>query len=168
MSMEMLVQARERKGLLAHRRSATLLELLLLALGLGNTLVEDVGVLGLREEKNHVSHAGFYNVHVKRETYGGVLGGLGVAALESHAMTLVLQTLGSNQTLNARSLGVGLGSLLLGLHLTANDKLADLELKKKVRIQAFQKEQNHSDSVSCMMKNRRQWKGKVNPHHHPC
>jgi hypothetical protein len=60
------------------------------------------------------------------ETYGGVLGGLGVAALEGHAVSLVLETLGSNQTLDARSLGVGLGTLLLGLDLTANDELADL------------------------------------------
>ena len=34
-------------SLLAHGRSTALLHLLLLALGLGNTLVEDVGVLGL-------------------------------------------------------------------------------------------------------------------------
>ena len=63
----------------------------------------------------------------KRETYGGVLGGLGVAALEGHAVTLVLETLRSNQTLDARSLGVGLGTLLLGLDLTADDELADLD-----------------------------------------
>jgi len=90
-------------SLLAHGGSTTLLHLLLLALGLGNTLVEDVGVLG-----------------------GGVLGGLGVAALEGHAVSLVLETLGSNETLDARSLGVGLGTLLLGLDLTANDELADI------------------------------------------
>lgn len=60
------------------------------------------------------------------KTYGGVLGGLGVAALEGHAVTLVLETLGSDQALDARSLGVGLGTLLLGLNLTADDELADL------------------------------------------
>jgi hypothetical protein len=59
-------------------------------------------------------------------TYGGVLGGLGVAALEGHAVTLVLETLGSDQALDARSLGVGLGTLLLGLDLTTDDELADL------------------------------------------
>ena len=60
------------------------------------------------------------------KTYGGVLGGLGVAALEGHAVTLVLETLGSDQTLDARGLGVRLGTLLLGLDLTADDELADL------------------------------------------
>lgn len=41
-------------------------------------------------------------------------------------MTLVLEALGSNQALDARSLGVGLGTLLLGLDLTTDDELADL------------------------------------------
>lgn len=63
--------------------------------------------------------------HVDK-TYSSVLGGLGVAALEGHAVTLVLETLRSNQALDARSLGVGLGTLLLGLDLTADDELADL------------------------------------------
>ena len=38
----------------------------------------------------------------------------------------MLETLGSNQTLDARSLGVGLLALALGLDLAANDVLADL------------------------------------------
>ena len=42
-------------------------------------------------------------------------------------MTLVLQALGSDQTLDARSLGVGLLALALGLDLAANDVLADLD-----------------------------------------
>ena len=42
-------------------------------------------------------------------------------------MALVLETLGSDETLDARSLGVGLGTLSLGLDLTANDELADLD-----------------------------------------
>jgi len=42
-------------------------------------------------------------------------------------MSLALETLGSNQTLNLRCLGVRLGTLLLGLDLTADNKLADLE-----------------------------------------
>lgn len=41
-------------------------------------------------------------------------------------MTLVLETLRSNEALDARSLGVGLGTLLLGLDLTTDDELADL------------------------------------------
>jgi hypothetical protein len=42
-------------------------------------------------------------------------------------VTLVLQALGSDQTLDARSLGVGLLALALGLDLAANDVLADLD-----------------------------------------
>ena len=61
------------------------------------------------------------------ETYGSVLGSLRAAALECDPVALVLQALGSNQTLDARSLGVGLGTLLLGLDLTADDELADLD-----------------------------------------
>lgn len=76
----------------------------------------------------------------KRETYGGVLGGLGVAALEGHAVTLVLETLRSNEALDTGSLGVGLGTLLLGLDLAADDELADL-YHNTVNIHS------HSDSV---------------------
>jgi len=42
-------------------------------------------------------------------------------------MSLALETLGSNETLNLRCLGVGLGTLLLGLDFAADNKLADLE-----------------------------------------
>jgi len=42
-------------------------------------------------------------------------------------MTLVLETLGSDETLDTGSLGVGLGTLLLGLDLAADDELADLD-----------------------------------------
>lgn len=41
-------------------------------------------------------------------------------------MALVLETLGRNQALDLGSLGVRLLALALGLDLTANDKLADL------------------------------------------
>lgn len=59
-------------------------------------------------------------------TYGLILDLLGLAALECDAVTLVLQTLGSDQTLDLGSLGVRLGALLLGLDLSSNDVLADL------------------------------------------
>jgi hypothetical protein len=42
-------------------------------------------------------------------------------------VALVLETLGGDETLDARSLGVGLGTLSLGLDLTTNDELADLD-----------------------------------------
>lgn len=41
-------------------------------------------------------------------------------------MTLVLETLGSNQALDLGGLGVRLLALLLGLDLSSNDVLADL------------------------------------------
>lgn len=59
-------------------------------------------------------------------TYGGILGSFRAAALECDTVALVLQTLGSNQTLDLGGLGVGLGTLLLGLDLTADDELANL------------------------------------------
>ena len=42
-------------------------------------------------------------------------------------MSLVLETLWSDETLDARSLGVWLGALLLRLDLTTNDELANLQ-----------------------------------------
>ena len=44
-------------------------------------------------------------------------------------MALVLETLRSNKTLDLGGLGVGLSALLLGLDLTADDELADLNLR---------------------------------------
>lgn len=60
------------------------------------------------------------------ETYGLVLDLLGLAALECDPVALVLQTLGSDQTLDLGSLGVRLGALLLGLDLATDNVLADL------------------------------------------
>lgn len=60
------------------------------------------------------------------KTYGLVLDLLGLAALESSAVTLVLEALGSDQTLDLGGLGVGALALTLGLDLAANDVLADL------------------------------------------
>lgn len=63
-----------------------------------------------------------------RMTYGGILSSLRSATLECNTVTLVLETLRGDQTLNARSLGVWLGTLLalLWLNLTTNDELANL------------------------------------------
>ena len=62
-------------------------------------------------------------------TYGSILGGFRPAALECDPVALVLETLRSDETLDAWSLGVWLRVLLalLGLDLTANDELADLD-----------------------------------------
>lgn len=61
------------------------------------------------------------------ETYGSILGSLRTAALECDPVALVLETLGSDQTLDLGSLGVGLCALLLGLDLAADDELANLQ-----------------------------------------
>ena len=61
------------------------------------------------------------------QTYGGVLAGLCSAALEGETVALVLETLRSDETLDARSLGVWLRALLLGLHLTTDDEFTNLE-----------------------------------------
>ena len=59
-------------------------------------------------------------------TYGSILGLLSITTLECDAVALVLQTLGSNQTLNLRGLGVRLLTLTLRLDLTTDNELADL------------------------------------------
>jgi len=61
------------------------------------------------------------------ETYRSILAGLRPTALECNPVPLVLETLRSDETLDARGLGVRLGALLLRLHLTADDELADLQ-----------------------------------------
>ena len=66
------------------------------------------------------------------KTYGLVLDLLGLAALEGSAMTLVLETLGSDQALDLGGLGVGGLALALGLDLAANDVLADLLTKSRL------------------------------------
>jgi hypothetical protein len=60
------------------------------------------------------------------ETYGLVLDLLGLAALECDAVTLVLETLGSDQSLDTGSLGVRLLALALGLDFTSDNILSDL------------------------------------------
>lgn len=64
---------------------------------------------------------------VDLKTYGSLLLGLGAAALEGLEVTLALETGRGDETLDARGLGVGLGTLLLGLDFTADDELADLD-----------------------------------------
>jgi hypothetical protein len=67
-------------------------------------------------------------------TYGLILDLLSLAALESNAVTLVLQALGSDQTLDAGSLGIRPLALALGLDLAANDVLADLSAEEEFHI----------------------------------
>lgn len=60
-------------------------------------------------------------------TYRRVLAGFRTTALKCDAVALVLETLRSDETLDAGSLGVGLSTLLLGLDLTTDDEFADLK-----------------------------------------
>lgn len=68
------------------------------------------------------------------ETYGLVLDLLGLAALECDPVALVLETLGGDQALDLRGLGVGLCALLLRLDLATDDVLADLYPRENVII----------------------------------
>jgi len=65
---------------------------------------------------------------MKKSTYSSIFGSLRVATLECDAVTLVLETLRSNQTLDLRSLGIWLLALALWLNLTTDNELADLNL----------------------------------------
>lgn len=91
------------QSLLAHGGSSALASINLGGLGLGDTLGKDSGIL-----------------------IGLILDLLGLAALERNAVTLVLEALGSDETLDAGSLGVGLLALTLGGDLATNDVLANI------------------------------------------
>jgi hypothetical protein len=104
------------------RRGAALAVLRLVGLGLGNTLGEDLRVLGLEEVSTGYLKSSMW----MGQTYGLVLDLLGLAALECDPVALVLETLGGDQALDLGSLGVGLGTLLLRLDLATDNVLADL------------------------------------------
>jgi hypothetical protein len=72
-------------------------------------------------------------VVIQGYTYGSILGRLRAAALKCDPVTLVLETLRSNQTLDLGGLGVGLRTLLLGGNLTTDDELADLQTQLSVQ-----------------------------------
>jgi hypothetical protein len=61
-------------------------------------------------------------------TYGRILGNLGAAALEGYEMTLALESLRSDQTLDFRSFGVWLLAFALRYDCTSDDKFADLSI----------------------------------------
>jgi len=103
-----------------HGRSPPLAGLVVSSLGLTKTLLEDLSVLVL---PCHQYPSSMYGMGV---TYGGILGGFRAAALECDTVALVLETLGSDQTLDLGSLGVGLCALLLAGDFTADDELANL------------------------------------------
>jgi len=94
----------ERKTrLLAHGGGSALAEISTGCLGLGDTLGESGGIL-----------------------VSSILGSLRVATLECDTVTLVLETLRSNQTLDLGSLGVWLLALALWLNFTTDNELADI------------------------------------------
>lgn len=110
------------RTLLAHRAGTSLAGIGLVDLGLGNTLGQDLGILVLER----ILSAGLRRKCESVLTYGLVLDLLGLSSLESSTVTLVLQTLGGDKSLNARSLGVRGLTLTLGLNLSSNNVLADL------------------------------------------
>ena len=60
------------------------------------------------------------------QSYSSVFGSFGLSTLESHAVTLVLQTLRSDETLDARGFFVWFLAFSLGLDFAADDVAADL------------------------------------------
>jgi len=86
-----------------HGRGSSLSEISLLGLGIVDTLGENCGIF-----------------------VSSILSSLRVAALECDTMTLVLETLRSNQTLNLWCLGIWLLTLTLWLDFTTDNKLADI------------------------------------------
>jgi hypothetical protein len=104
-----------------HRRSPPLAGLVVSSLGLAKTLLEDLSVLVLPLYQYSGPMCSGCVL-----TYGSILGSFRAAALECDTVALVLEALGSNQTLDLGCLGVGLGALLLGLNLAADNELANL------------------------------------------
>lgn len=84
-----------------HGRGTSLAQLGLLLTLLVNTLSQELGVL-----------------------VGSILRGFRTSSLEGEAVSLVLNALGSDESLDLGSLGVWLRALLLGGDLTTDDELA--------------------------------------------
>jgi len=91
--------------LLAHGAGSPLTSIGLLCLGLVDTLGEGLSIF-----------------------ISCILGSLCVTALQCDTVTLVLETLGGDETLNLGSLGVWLLAFALGLDFTSDDELADIIL----------------------------------------
>jgi len=81
-----------------------------LGLLLADALVEDLGII-----------------------VGCILGSFRTAALECDPVTLVLETLRGDETLNLGRLGVWLRALLLGLDFTTDNELADIILLAEIK-----------------------------------
>ena len=114
-------------NLLAQRAGPALAVLGLLGAGLVDTLGQDLGVLVLFRGKERWTLVKWKGVGIRWGlTYRLILDLLGLAALERNAVALVLQALGSDESLDLGSLGVRLLALGLGLDLTSDDVLADL------------------------------------------
>ncbi len=62
----------------------------------------------------------------QKTTYSSILSSLSITALERNAVTLMLQALRSDKTLNLRCLSIRFLSLTLGLNFTTYNKFADL------------------------------------------
>ena len=60
------------------------------------------------------------------KTYGSILGGFGLAALECHSVTLVLEALRGDEALDAGGFGVGFFAFAFRLDFAADDEFADL------------------------------------------
>jgi len=91
--------------LLAHGAGSPLTKVSLLSLGFSDALGEKLSIF-----------------------ISSILGSLSIAALKCDAVALMLQTLGSDQTLDLRCLSIRLLPLALRLNFTTDNKLADIIL----------------------------------------
>ena len=95
---------------------------------------------------------------MSKSTYSSIFGPFGIAALERDAVTLVLETLRRNQTLDLWCLGVWLFAFTLWLNFTTDNELADLY---STTVLAFHSAHTlHRVSGQAM-------RGYTNVHHHP-
>lgn len=87
------------------------------------------------------------------------------ADLDRAHVTLALQSVGSDQSLDLGGLGVGLGTLLLGGDLTSDNKLADIVTEEGFTLSVLNvRKQRSKETYSLVkLKNLRMWLARLGP-----
>ena len=101
-------------------------------------------------------------------TYGSLFAGFALATLQRQSVTLMLETLRSDETLNARSLGVWLVAFTLGLDFTADDEFADLDANCLSALTALNSPQASKPSLAVYLRlSMVKFVWRKHLHHHP-
>lgn len=115
------------------------------------------------------------NAHVNVDedvgrTHSSILGGFGLATLERHSVTLVLETLRGDETLDTGCFGVGFLAFALGLDFAADDEFADLAIRTNDQQSTRTPLSQHCQRTTTRRKSdRAQQEGETeHSHHHPC